>query len=170
MNVNTFGSLNISSPRNFTLNFPPAGSPPVDFNPFNEATVRDVFAQQDQVATSHVKSDNAGDGSYWGSDIDPSVGRLVRRTSSECQELESGKVNLAMALSFDPSSKKPLTMDMTSENGNFEKHVRWTGDAITHSLDRRTLADGARQSVEIVVNPETGVLTYTESVEPAPPK
>ena len=165
LTVAVTGAIGITGPKTTNLNLP-AQCGAQDCNPLDEVRIRTVLNDQTWLATSNQSEDNR----EYGKDLDPSPNRLVASMPAQpAEELRGGTLTSAMCVSYDPESKRPLTLDMISEEGNLEKHVRWQGDQIVSSYDRRVLADGRVETLDLHYNPSTGALTCVENLAEARP-
>lgn len=137
---------------------------------FDEAEVREVVAQIDQVGGQHKAWDNLDTfDSRWGQDLDLERGRVLRVSKPLVDpSILGGEASLVLSLRYDLQAPRNLQeMDVASKAGNYTKKVEWNAGMLVSSYQEKVLADGSVEVITVKVDSERGLLTYiTETKQP----
>jgi hypothetical protein len=167
MSIDAAGLGPIGIVQNKTLILPWGKDAGPSADPFAELEVRKVIHDDVSLVSTQTGPDKTI-ADAWGSNLDDTAGRALRGMGSLVNEkLKGGQENLALAARFDSATKSPQSLDITSETGNYTKHVLWDANGFKSSSDERVLADGSREVLSLQVDSAKGTLTYVTSLVPA---
>ncbi len=163
MTVESLGRMYVASDRTTTLNLSPAGGSPA-CNPTDEVSIRAILTSHADRAADYRGIDGSRYADGWsGADLDPTPHRVLWGSPPlSAPDLQGGQATVGVRACYDPETRQPLMLDIESNEGNLESHVRWKDGQFLSSVDRRILADGSRESLELTYNAATGVLTCLE--------
>lgn len=153
--------MNLDGPRQFTLD----KSCP-NANPHDELLVLHLQDRAKSLSGYHLRQDNVEFSTPWGTDRDPGPGRVLRSRQATSPTLQGGVADLALALTFKPGPEpQPVCLSIVSGNGNLESRLEWKDGVLVRDTEKRVLADGRIETLELVVDPKTGVLRYEQDVK-----